>query len=268
MIISKYIKHLSNLIFNTEYRRKYCCLEKIRKCPRYTLIKTDLFLHDIELIDSVSFLSMYSAIFEKEIYKFKSENQQVLIIDCGANIGLSTIYFKMKYPDSYIYAFEPDIKIFSVLKKNIEKFNFNNVQLINKALWSSESSMFFMEEGADAGRIVELEPNKTRQKVETVRLRNYLEKPINLLKIDIEGAETEVLIDCKDLLYNVNNIFVEYHSFINVPQTLHSILQILQNAKFRVHIQPGFCSSNPFISQENYLGMDLQLNIFGTKESI
>jgi hypothetical protein len=50
--------------------------------------------------------------------------------------------------------------------------------------------------------------------VESVRLRDYLDKPIEMLKIDIEGPEYIILKDCEDVLFNVSYIFIEYHSFM------------------------------------------------------
>ena len=73
MSMSKRIKHLSALIFDAKYRQKIRSLEKIRKCPRYTTMITDLLDFDIELVDAASFIHMYNAIFEKQIFKFYSE---------------------------------------------------------------------------------------------------------------------------------------------------------------------------------------------------
>ena len=53
-----------------------------------------------------------------------------------------------------------------------------------------------------------------------------------MLKIDIEGAEFEVLDDCKNHLNNIENIFIEYHSSNKKPQQLHDILE--NNKKSRI----------------------------------
>jgi hypothetical protein len=105
------------------------------------------------------------------------------------------------------------------------------------------------------------------RKVQAVRLRPHLAgKPVDLLKIDIEGAETLVLKDCADLLSNVERLFVEYHSFGDRPQTLHEVLAILSDAGFRVYVSSAG-SAQPFVRRESYLGMDMQLNIFAMKPS-
>ncbi len=89
-----------------------------------------------------------------------------------------------------------------------------------------------------------------------------------MLKIDIEGAETQVLEDCADVLHHVERIFVEYHSFSNQPQNLHRLLAVLANAGFRYNVQHiGVFSSHPFVKIQSYLNMDNQLNIFAVRET-
>ena len=124
-----------------------------------------------------------------------------------------------------------------------------------------------MAEGADAGRVVESDGTEKTYRVDTVRLAEFLGQPVSLLKLDIEGAETEVLEDCKELLGNVEHLFVEYHSFIHRKQTLHRIIDILSEAGFRIHIHPPLTSPRPFYRRKIHLGMDMQLNIFAFRES-
>ena len=142
----------------------------------------------------------------------------------------------------------------------------SNVTLINKAVWSSETVLEFMVEGADGGRVTHVELEKEKYKVPTIRLCEYLNKPVDFLKLDIEGAETEVIKDCQNLLCNVNNLFVEYHSFVDEEQTLYILLNILHEAGFRVHIHPPVTSPQPFYYRYVNLGMDMQLNIFAFRE--
>lgn len=261
-----HIKHLSKLLLQPEYRKYELALKNLRSTPRYTLTSTDIFRTEIELVDAASFLFMYEEIFKQQIYRFRAKSKQPNIIDGGANIGLSVLYFKQLYPDSHIIAFEPDNQVFDLLGKNISKFGFSSIELVKKALWTSETTLEFMSEGADAGRVTQLEADKPRYQVTTARLRNYLSEPIDFLKLDIEGAESEVIKDCQDLLFNVENLFVEYHSFVNEPQTLHVIINILSEAGFRLHIHPPVTSPQPFCHRNIHLGMDMQLNIFAFRE--
>jgi len=261
-----YLKHQAKLLLRPNYRKYHLAIKKLSQTPRYTLTSTNILGTEIKLVDSISFLFMYKEIFEQQIYKFKSQTLQPLIIDCGANVGLSVLYFKQLYPQSCILAFEPDKKVFQVLKTNVEKFELSDVELIDKAVWISETTLDFMSEGADGGRVVQLESEMEKYQVKTVRLGDYLHKSIDFLKLDNEGAETEVIKDCKDLLVNVKNLFVEYHSFANQPQELHTIINMLSEAGFRFHLHQMRPSVHPFYEREIYSGMDMLLNIFAFRE--
>lgn len=243
-------------------------LLKLARTERYQHSFTNLFGYEIELVDSNSFLWTYEDIFEKQIYRFKAQTQTPVIIDCGANIGLSILYFKQLYPQSRIIAFEPDKEIFTVLKNNVQNWGFSNVDLVNKALWDSETILEFNSEKADAGRLSEnsskLEGEK--YKVPTVRLRDYLEQSVDFLKIDIEGAETQVIKDCSDLLINAKNLFLEYHSFNKESQSLNILINLLSEAGFKLHIHTNSKSPQPFYHREIQMGMDMLLNIFAFRE--
>ncbi|MEA5503464.1 FkbM family methyltransferase [Halotia wernerae UHCC 0503] len=256
------LQHYLKLMLQEEYRKKHLALKKLNSTPRYTLTTTNILGTEISLVDSASFIFMYKEILESQIYKFKTNSCTPIIIDAGANIGLSTLYFKQLYPQSKIIAFEPDTRVFAALKENIAAFSLTNVDLVNKAVWSSETILKFMSEGADAGRIVQVDKSKEIQEVSTIRLRDYLNQKVDFLKIDIEGAETEVINDCQDLLINVDNLFVEYHSFVNQPQTLSNLIDILSRANFRFYIDAPIKCQHPFYEHGQYMGMDQQLNIF------
>ncbi len=204
---------------------------------------------------------MHEDIFLKEVYRFESNDETPHIIDGGANIGLSVIYFKRLYPKARIVAFEPDPKLFKMLRDNLKSFGYEDVALMCKALWSSETTLQFFAEGADAGRISRSD-DQCSLAVPALRLREFLNVPVAFLKLDIEGAETEVLRDCADLLGNVERVFVEYHSFAKEKQELSSLVSVLANAGFRLHIHPSLVSQRPFVSRKVCHNMDSQLNIF------
>lgn len=264
--ISNIKKIIKKIVLNNKRSDNENEFSKILQRERYTPATITLFSHQFNIVDSASFFSQYRAIFKSEIYKFNADNPKPYILDCGANIGLSIIYFKKFYPESEIIGFEPDKKIFAALSKNIHSFNLSHVTLVNKGLWNKKTTLRFFSEGADAGRIAVKRDTSNIIKIPTIQLRKYLKKPVDFLKLDIEGAETTVLEDCKDLLTNVKNIFVEYHSFTQELQTLDRLLAILHNNSFRYYISSaGVYTAFPFLEKNYYLGMDNQLNIFATK---
>ena len=237
-------------------------VERLKKLPRFQESTTTLFDKKVYFADKSSYHFLKKEIFNQEIYKFNHTSKYPRIIDVGSNIGLSILYFKQLYPDAEVIGFEPDPRIFNILRKNIESFNCTKTKIFNKGIWIKETTLEFFSEGADGGRIATAE-DTNKISISTTSLRGFLTEKVDMLKIDIEGAEYEVLNDCKDLLHNVDNLFVEYHSFKNQNQNLHKLLEIINSAEFRYNIHHiGVYSPQPFIKVKNYLNMDLQLNIF------
>ena len=165
-------------------------------------------------------------IFFDEIYKFKSSKKAPVIYDCGTNIGMSCLYFKKLYPEAIIRAFEPEPHIFKILVRNLEANGLKDIEALNKAVWRETGKLEFGREGADGGSIYRRD---NTVEVESVRLKDLIEKEaeIDILKLDVEGAETEVICDCSEILGKINNIFIEYHAWNDREQELDNILKIL-----------------------------------------
>ncbi len=219
----------------------------------------------IDYADALSTYYAYKSIFEDEIYKFDTEKRSPHIIDCGANIGLAVLYWDTLFENPYITAFEPDPNIYKVLNANVERFSSANIALYQNAVWVAEEPLKFIQDHADCGQIG---ASETSIDIQGIRLRSFLEKypqEIDLLKMDIEAAETDVLIDCRGALDKVNRIFVEYHSMISRKQNLEKLLDVIIDAGFRVHIQPELVSNKPFLYLPDNYGMDMRLNIFGLR---
>ena len=113
-------------------------IQRLKSIPRYQKTETTVFDVQIEINDTCTLLGDVKEIIEKNIYQFKSSNDSPVIIDCGANIGMSVVYFKRLYPKSKLIAFEPDPTLFEMLSKNIKNFNFDNVELKQAAVWTNE----------------------------------------------------------------------------------------------------------------------------------
>ena len=253
--------HWGKCLLDKDYRHIEHHLKRLKSVPRYRPTVTGIFGQPFEVADSASFISTFQQLFKEQIYRFNSSAADPYILDCGANIGLSVVYFKRLYPKSRIIAFEPDTAIFEILSRNVNNFRFDDVQLVNRAVWSAVTELDFTRDGADGGRL-SVGSDKAHQVVSTVRLRDFLDRRVDFLKLDVEGAETEVLRDCAEQLVNVGALFVEYHSFDNQPQTLRIITDVLTRAGFRLHIQAPMSAPQPFIKCNPEMGMDMQLNIF------
>ncbi|MEO7425750.1 MAG: FkbM family methyltransferase [Fibrobacteria bacterium] len=246
-----------------EARLSLAEVSRLKSMPRFQPALVPYQGKKLQIVDSASFLFMFQELLGEEIYRFTSGNRTPYILDCGANIGLSILYFKRLFPEAVIVGFEPDPKIFAALKANVDGFGLRGVELVPKAVWSSETTLSFSHEGADGGHIAGPSERKGIIEIKTVRLRDYLDKPVDLLKMDIEGAECEVLRDCREALKRVERLFVEFHSFAGKGQELQSLLTYLNEAGFRYNIQStGVLSKHPFVARQVHAGMDMQLNIF------
>jgi FkbM family methyltransferase len=232
--------------------------------PRYQAKEIDLLGKAFKVTDFASFHSSYSEIFIDQIYKFDCKSKSPVIIDCGSNYGTSIVYFKNLYPDSHITGIEADPQTFQFLSQNIELRSFKNVKLLNRAVSTHSGKVQFCSEGADSGRIHNLENAKAVHEVETIQLDELIEGHVDFLKIDIEGEESMVLAQSKNLMM-IDKIFVEYHSFSNSEQQLSFLLDSLNKAGFRYYIRSQFCSIAPFSNICEQQGMDLQLNIFALR---
>jgi hypothetical protein len=122
----------------------------------------------------------------------------------------------------------------------------------------------FDVDGKDGGHFSQFpaEHKIDSQEVPVVRLVPYLDGRIDMLKLDIEGAEVEVLLDASDHLDKVHHLFVEYHSYPKREQQLSELLEVLQEADFRYHLKPGVFSPRPFMEMSTYNGKDNNINIF------
>jgi len=250
-------------LWGPSHRRE---LFRLRRLPRYLPTETRLVAPlRLSIPDAASFLFMYREIFEKEIYRFAARHGAPRILDVGANVGLSLIYFKRLYPDARITAFEADPAVFSYLKRNSEAASLGDVTLIDRAAWVSDGQLPFFPEGADAGSITQPASSTRSVLVPSVRLRDYLQETVDFLKMDIEGAEVDVLHDCGDSLYMVDKLFVEYHSFRSQPQRLHELLAVLHRAEFRVWLDSPVPVSQPFTRRLDDAAMDAQVNIFASR---
>jgi FkbM family methyltransferase len=228
---------------------------------RYRALKTKVMGYRLNVPDALSFIWQFREIFMEDSYRFSTDHPQPVVYDCGGNLGLSCLYFKKLYPNSRLKVFEADEKIAAVLRDNLKNNGIQNVEIIAKAVWKDDNGIELALEGADGASIFGTH-QKTR--IESLRLKDMLaqELYIDMLKMDIEGGEWDVLLDCADELHKVKHIFVEYHAYQGHPQRLSDILQLLESKGFRYFIYNPVSRRSPLINR-NYAHslMDLQLNI-------
>jgi FkbM family methyltransferase len=217
---------------------------------------TDLLGFPVRYTHPQSMAVQYRAIFGDDVYRFRASRPDPVILDCGANIGMASLYWKREYPAARITAFEPDPTIAEVMRWNLRSAAAEDVTVVGAAVWNAATSLHFIQQGAGGGRLGE-----GSLEVRTVRLRDYLDDPVDFLKLDIEGAEVDVLLDCADVLDRVEYLFVEYHSFRDRPQRFDALVSVLAQAGYRLAVQTEYCPRSPFVDESAHPDFDLQLNI-------
>ncbi len=208
--------------------------------------KNENFLgYKVKVLSYRSFYAMFVDIFIRRTYYFETLIKNPFIIDCGANIGMATLYFKYLYPKAEIICFEPFPSTFKVLEENIKHNNLKSVQLVQAAISANDSKeqiLFY-----DASRISstghsldkDLFTVKSNKRPETItvknkKLSNYINRPIDLLKLDIEGKEDEVLEEIirSEKIIEVNQIILEYHNIKDSPRKFSKFLANLESNGF------------------------------------
>lgn len=262
-LLKQGLKPFKRIIQEEAYKEWLKLFDQIHAQTKYPLrLKALGFNWNIHHGDA--FINQFESIFVQELYYFNTSKKQPLIIDCGANIGTSVLYFKSVYPGAVITAFEPDTKIFEILKSNISENHLKDVRLINKAVWVNNEPLFFKTDKAQSGRVTK---DENAVLTESVRLKDVITEydEIDFLKLDIEGAEVAVMKDIQHDLYRIKRIFIEYHSYINTKQSLSDLLTILENNKFRYYIQ-GNQINRPFENTTVESEMDLTVDIIAIRK--
>lgn len=161
------------------------------------------------------------------------------ILDFGANIGLSTIYFFAFFEEVKIVSIEPEKNNYSSLEFNINKNEVKNAHLINCGVWNEETTLTInrsFRDGLDWS--VNLVKSQGVNEIKVYTVLQIIEKfdipIIDILKIDIEGAEKEIFLMDNDIIKwikKVKIIVIEIHDETN---SRDKILSRLENFNFEI----------------------------------
>ncbi len=134
-------------------------------------------------------------IFVDEEYSLEKIPEPKTIIDCGSNIGVTVIQFKLFWPNSKVIAIEPDPSNIVALSKNIKQFG-DSVIMVDKAASSSNDeklNFYISQKGHMSSSIVQRRDDDEKCVVETITLDKIIDlnniKHVDLLKFDVEGSE-------------------------------------------------------------------------------
>lgn len=196
---------------------------------------------------------LFEEIFIHQAYAFQTSRTEPVIVDAGANVGLSILYFKTLWPQARIVAFEPDPKTFERLEHNVRANGFEGVTLHNVALLDREGEVEFFTDSAHPGSPAMSttaqrlsEPQATR--VPCRPFSAFLQEPVDFIKMDIEGAEGACLTEAGGRLKMADQIVIECHHNTGVEGNLPRVLGALEKAGFGYQV--GASPVAPFLQRQ------------------
>ena len=169
-------------------------------------------------------------------YRLPFDQFPPLIVDAGANIGMATLYFAHQYPLAQIVAIEPEPSNFEMLQRNCS--GLPNVILLQGALWSSNSPLEIEDLTVEAWmfKVTEQTGEHGAVGVAAITILDILKRVgaqhIDLLKLDIEGAELKLFSDGADeWIDRVRMIAIELHDRF-LPGCAQAFYSVLASRKF------------------------------------
>ncbi len=164
--------------------------------PDYVMIQNHKLFIDKwdEVVSQELLLSGKWEEYETELFK-KHINKGDVVLDIGAHIGYYTLIAARSVGNKgKVYAFEPDLKNFKLLKKNVEENKYKNVVLVNKAVTdiSGEVNLFINRKNTGDHRIYDSGGKRKTIGIQAIRLDDFFKnktKRIDLIKMDIQGSE-------------------------------------------------------------------------------
>jgi len=212
--------------------------DRARAVPRFTPGSIRLLDYELQYSDLLSLCPQWHDIFIDGALEYRADSAAPRILDCGGNVGLASLFFKRRFPSARITAYEADPAIYKMLRANLDANGAGDVESVHAALWTENGRVRFLAEGSDSGTI-EVRSNGIDERtvdVPSLRLRDLIANDpngrINLLKLDIEGAEDAVLADCEPVLDQIDSIVMDLHEFDPLVRQAPRVLELLARNGF------------------------------------
>ena len=193
----------------------------------------------LQYADGPALYGQLQDIFVKRVYDFRTTAAAPRIIDCGAHVGVAVLRWRETHPLADITAIEADPAIADFLRRNLTGRSDQTTTVIAAAAWVANTTVNFNVTGEDNGHI---HAEGTRQ-ILGCDLAEHCRKPVDLLKLDIEGAEEAVLTHLADsgALRQVRRLVCEWHQWTPEAPGLHLILGRLVRAGFVYRLVEAHC---------------------------
>lgn len=160
------------------------------------------------------------------------------IVDAGANVGLSSIFFALHYPQAKILAIEPDEDNARVARINLSLNSINSVELRAAALWPVPGKLAItndFRDGSNWSLRVEESQQGSVEALTPSDVVNYFDGPIDIFKMDIEGGEARLFENNASAAWldRIKIIAIEIHPEAIDPSL---IIKTLRDLKFEVQV--------------------------------
>lgn len=171
----------------------------------------------LQIRKNTSDLKVFEDIFVRNEFDLLLDFDPQIIIDGGAYVGFSSIYFTLKYPEATIFSVEAEEGNFKQL--SLQTKHLKNIVPINKGLWNKNSFLKIVDNNlGNWGFSVEEVSSAKDADINAITINeiisNYDLPRIDILKLDIEGAEIELFESNTDWLEKVNCLVIELHDRI------------------------------------------------------
>lgn len=215
------------------------------KCIRKGPVKVPFIKHPFKLRhqDFADNQIFNYVILRKCYWGIADANEVIRIIDLGAHIGLSAISFLSEYPKAELIVVEPDPDNFSVLIENTLPYNLpvQRVHYYNSAVYGQETDLFLIDpkSGSHGFQTTEEHVGEDKKIVRTVTVNGLLEKHgwnrVNIIKINIEGAEKELFESNTEWITQTKYLIVETHDRFKDDCT-KSLFKALEKYSYKMRI--------------------------------
>ena len=165
--------------------------------------------------------NVFYQVFLEKSYQIKTNFKPKVIIDCGANIGLASVFFKNRYPEATIIAIEPEESNFKMLKANTNTNMYHNIHCLKKGVWNKSANLIVNDNGyGNWGFTVDEVEYENSNTIAAISINEIMSKfnlqHIDILKIDIEGSEKELFLEnFENWLSKTKILIIELHDGLN-----------------------------------------------------
>lgn len=194
--------------------------------------------HEVRAYTRANLALLFREVFVDLDYYFDTPSPAPFIIDCGSNIGMATLFFKILYPGARVMAFEPGPDSFEMLQRNVTANHLPGVELHQAAVGDAEGSIDFFRATAPGSVTSSTRVQRTggvKTTVKQVRLSSLIDRDVDFLKMDIEGGEWAVMNDlvASGTLRRIQQMAIEYHHHMDgTEDRFGEFLQLLESHQF------------------------------------